>query len=52
VIAAFIVYYWRPISGEIGREARTGRSALAAQRGTRPASSAKRSRKTHRAPAS
>ena len=52
-ISAFIVYYWLPISGEIGRQPRTGRSAMAAQRGTRLTSSATRSRKTnHRAPAS
>jgi TMEM175 potassium channel family protein len=53
VIAAFIVYYWLPISGEIGHQRRTGRSAMAAQHGTRLTSSATRSRKTsHGAPAS
>jgi uncharacterized membrane protein len=53
VIAAFIVYYWLPISGETGRQPRTGRSARPVQRGTRLTSSAKRPRKTsHRAPAS
>jgi len=53
VIAAFIVYYWLPISGEIGHQPRTGRSPMAAQRGTRLTSSATRSRKpNHRAPAS
>ncbi|HEV3290675.1 MAG TPA: hypothetical protein VG123_16970, partial [Streptosporangiaceae bacterium] len=44
VIAAFIVYYWLPISGETGRQPRTGRSARPVQRGTRLTSSAKRSR--------
>ena len=34
VISAFIVYYWRPISGEIGHQPRTGRSARTVQRGT------------------
>ena len=34
VISAFIVYYWRPISGEIGYQPRTGRSARTVQRGT------------------
>jgi uncharacterized membrane protein len=53
VIVAFIIYYWLPISGETGRQPRTGRSAMPVQRGTRLTSSAKRSRKTsHRAPAS
>ncbi len=52
VIAAFIVYYWLPISGEIGHQPRTARSTMAAQRGTRLTSSATRSRKTnHRTPA-
>jgi uncharacterized membrane protein len=45
MIAAFIVYYWLPISGELGHQPRTGRSAMAAQRGTRLTSSATRSRK-------
>jgi hypothetical protein len=53
VIAAFIVYYWLPISGEIGHQPRTGRSAMTVQCGTRPTNSAKRSSRTsHRAPAS
>jgi len=42
VISAFIVYYWRPISGEIGRQPRTGRSARTVQRGTGLTSCAKR----------
>jgi len=52
VIAAFIVYYWLPISGEIGHQPRTGRSPMAAQRGTRLTRPATRSPKpNHRAPA-
>jgi hypothetical protein len=52
VIAAFIVYYWLPISGEIGHQPRTGRSPMAAQRGTRLTRPATRPPKpNHRAPA-
>ena len=52
VISAFIVYYWLPISGEVGRQARTSRSARTVQRGTGLTSSARRSPRTnHRTPA-